>query len=86
VEGCLQQAPLGENKKAKAKWVFDEVADGIRKTPGMTDSEKASRVARLHDEMFTELGLLPSRKYPVPYIKRWWEILAAKAKAKLGSP
>jgi hypothetical protein len=52
----------------------------------MSDSEKASRIARLHDEMFTELGLVPSRKYPIPDIMRWWEILAAKAKAKLGSP
>jgi uncharacterized protein DUF4157 len=77
---------LGRNNEATGQWVFDEVADGIRKTPGMTDSEKASRIARLHDEMFTELGLVPSRKYPVPYIMRWWEILAAKAKAKLGSP
>jgi hypothetical protein len=77
---------LGRNNEATGQWVFDEVADGIRKTPGMTDSEKASRIARLHDEMFTELALVPSRKYPVPYIMRWWEILAAKAKAKLGSP
>jgi Domain of unknown function (DUF4157) len=77
---------LGGDKEATGQWVFDQIADGIRKTPGMSDSEKASRIARLHDEMFTELGLVPSEKYPVPYIMRWWDILAAKAKAKLGSP
>ena len=52
----------------------------------MSDGEKASRIARLHDEMFTELGLLPSRKYPIPQIYKWWEILAFKAKKKLGVP
>jgi len=72
----------GGAKEATAQRVFDEVADGIRKTPGLSDSEKASRVARLQDEMFRELGLVPTKTYPVPYIMKWWEILAAKAKAK----
>jgi hypothetical protein len=68
--------------KATGQWVFDAVADGIRKTPGMSDGEKASRIARLHDEMFTELGLVPSNDYPIPQIYKWWEILAFRAKKK----
>jgi len=32
VEGCLQQAPPGGDKEAMGQWVFDEIADGIRKT------------------------------------------------------
>jgi hypothetical protein len=78
---------LGGEKEATGQWVFDQIADGIRKTPGMSESEKASRIARLQDEMFVELRLDPSRKYSVPYIMSWQEILAAKAaKAKLASP
>jgi hypothetical protein len=72
----------GGAKTATAQTVFDEVADGIRKTPGMSDGEKASRVARLHDEMFTELGLVPDREYPIPRIYTWREILAFKMKGK----
>lgn len=72
----------GGAKTATAHTVYDEVADGIRKTPGMGDGEKASRVARLHDEMFTELRLVPDREYPIPRIYTWWEILALKAKGK----
>jgi hypothetical protein len=67
-------------KEATAQEVFDAVADGIRRTPGMNTSDKNSRIARLHDEMFGELGLEPHRKYPIPRIVKWWEILAAKAK------
>jgi hypothetical protein len=36
----------GGAKKATGQRVFDEVADGIRKTPGISESEKASRIAR----------------------------------------
>ena len=72
----------GGAKEATAQRVFDEIAEGIRKTPGLSGSEKASRIARLQDEMFTELGLVPNAKYPVPSIVKWWEILAAKAKRK----
>jgi Domain of unknown function (DUF4157) len=74
------------DKEATGQKVFDEVADGIRKTPGMSEPEKRSRIARLHDEMFIELGLVPDTKYPVPRIIKWWEILAAKAKRKSGAP
>lgn len=70
----------GGAKEATAQEVFDAVADGIRKTPGISDSEKASRIARLSDEMFTELGLVPGVKYPVPRIYNWWEILGFKSK------
>lgn len=72
----------GGAKEATGQRVFDEVADGIRKTPGMSDGEKASRIARLHDEMFTELGIEPGRKYPIPRVLTWQEILALKAKSK----
>ena len=40
----------GGANEATGQRVFDEVADGIRKTPGMSDSEKAPRIGRLHDE------------------------------------
>ena len=70
----------GGAKQATAQSVFDDVADGIRKTPGLSDSEKAARIARLQGEMFTELGLVPGREYPIPRIYNWWEILASKAK------
>lgn len=70
--------------EATGQRIFDEVADGIRKTPGMSDSEKASRIARLQDEMFVELGIARDRSYKVPRIVKWWEILAAKAKAAAG--
>ncbi len=73
-------------KEATGQWVFDEIAKGISKTPGMSASEKASRIARLHDEMFVELGLESGRKYPVPRIFSWREILAFKAKGKIGEP
>lgn len=69
-------------KQATGQEVFDAVADSIRKTPGMSESEKASRIARLHDEMFTELGLVPGRPYDIPRIYNWREILALKAKGK----
>jgi hypothetical protein len=62
--------------------VFDMVADGIRKTPGMPDGEKASRIARLHDEMFTEMKLDPNRRYSVPRVYTWLEILGFKSKGK----
>ena len=51
----------------------------------MNAGETASRIVWLHDEMVVELKLVPSTKYPIPYVMSWWEILAAKAKAKLGS-
>ena len=66
--------------------VFEMVADGIRKTPGMSDSEKASRIARLHDEMFTEMKLDPNRSYSVPRVYTWLEILGFKSKGKQGGP
>jgi len=62
--------------------VFEMVADGIRKTPGMSDGEKASRIARLHDEMFTEMKLDPNRSYSVPRVYTWLEILGFKSKGK----
>jgi len=31
----------------------------------MTESEMTSRIARLHDEMFIELGLVPEQYYGV---------------------
>jgi hypothetical protein len=62
--------------------VFEMVADGIRKTPGMSDGEKASRIARLHDEMFTEMKLDPNRPYSVPRVYTWLEILGFKSKGK----
>ena len=72
-------------KQTTGKTIFDEIADGIHKTPGMSDSEKASRVARLKDEML-ELGLVPDRKYDVPQIYEWWKKLASKVKGASGSP
>jgi hypothetical protein len=72
----------GGAKEATAQEVFDSVANGIRKTPGMSASEKASRIARLQDEMFIELELVPNRKYDIPRIYYWWEIVALKAKKK----
>ena len=51
----------------------------------MNAGETASRIVWLHDEMVVELKLVPSTKYPIPYVMSWWEILAAKAKAKLVS-
>lgn len=72
----------GGKRQATAQEVFDSVADGIRKTPGMSEGEKASRIARLKDEMFVELGLDRQQKYPVPRIIRWWEILRFKNKKK----
>jgi hypothetical protein len=70
------------NKEATAQKVFDAVADGIRRTPGMTESEKAARIARLHDEMFVELGLVPGQPYDVPRILTWPEILGFITKRK----
>lgn len=75
----------GGNTRTAAE-VFDSVADGIRKTPGMSDAEQTSRIARLHDEMFTEMKLDPGRSYPVPRIYTWADILGFKAKAKRGRP
>lgn len=69
-------------KEATGQWIFEKVADGIRNTPGMSASEKASRVARLEQEMF-ELGMKAGEKYTVPRILNWWEILAFKAKKAL---
>ena len=69
-------------KEATGQRIFDEVASGIRKTPGMSEGEKTTRIARLHNEMFQELGIEPGRTYPIPMIFKWWEVLAAKAKGK----
>jgi hypothetical protein len=69
-------------KQASAQQVFDIVADGIRRTPGMAESEKATRIARLHDEMFVELGLVPGQRYDVPRILTWPEILGFIKKRK----
>ncbi|HEY7269446.1 MAG TPA: DUF4157 domain-containing protein [Dehalococcoidia bacterium] len=69
-------------KQATAQQVFDAVADGIRRTPGMAESEKAARIARLHDEMFVELGLVPGQRYDVPRIFTWQEILGFIKKRK----
>jgi Domain of unknown function (DUF4157) len=62
--------------------VFDMVADGIRKTPGMAEDEKVSRIARLRDEMFKEMKLDPNRRYSVPRVYTWFEILGFKARGK----
>ena|GEM_PF-4464826 len=69
-------------KNITGQGAFDEVAGGINNTPGMSASEKASRIARLHDEMFVELGLDPKAKYPVPRILTIQEILRFIAKRK----
>ena len=45
-------------------------------------SEKAARIARLHDEMFVELGLVPGQPYDVPRIFTWQEILGFITKRK----
>ena len=69
-------------KNITGQGAFDEVAGGINNTPGMSASEKASRIARLHDEMFVELGLDRKAKYPVPRIPTIQEILRFIAKRK----
>jgi hypothetical protein len=76
----------GGTREETGKWVFDQIADGINNTPGLSAADKASRIARLTDEMFVELGLGASTKYPVPRVPTIQEILkyiaARKAKAK----
>ena len=69
-------------QKATGRWIFDQVANGIRRTPGMSAREKASRVGRLDQEMFVELEMKPGDEYSIPQILEMWEILAFKAARK----
>ncbi len=59
-------------REATGQQVLDEVADGIRRTEGLSEAERAARVARLGDE-FRELGIRPDGRYAVPAIVKWWE-------------
>ena len=69
-------------KEASGQWVFDRVADGIRNHPDLSAAEKMSRVARLHDEMFVELGLNPTATFEIPRILTLEELLSYIARRK----
>lgn len=68
-------------REATGQQVFDEVADGIRRTEGLSEPERASRVARLGDEL-RELGIQLDGKYAVPMIVKWWEWRARRTSPK----
>ena len=50
----------------------------------MNDGETASRIVWLHNEMVVELKLVPSTKYPIPYVMSWFGNLGRQGQGEIG--